>query len=89
MVQFLEEKVIQQVITFGQTESQIPFKQFRLPDEFEKDFKNFPHGSMICELRTEKKRYTIVPGSLHSKSKTNVRWEKFEEIREYQGKLTL
>jgi len=69
--------------------NQIPFKQFSLPDEFEKDFKDFPHGSMICELRTEKKRYTIVPGSLHSKSKTNVRWEKFEEIREYQGNLSI
>jgi hypothetical protein len=69
--------------------NQIPFKQFNLPNEFEKDFKDFPHGSMICELRTEKKRYTIVPGSLHSKSKTNVRWEKFEEIREYQGNLSI
>lgn len=69
--------------------NQIPFKQFKLPDEFEKDFRNFPHGSMICELRTEKKRYTIVPGSLHSKSKTKVRWEKFEEIREYQGNLSI
>ena len=69
--------------------SKIPFTQFKLADEFEKDFKNFPHGSMICELRTEKKRYTIVPGSLHSKSKTNVRWEKFEEIREYQGNLLI
>jgi len=69
--------------------NQIAFKQFKLPDEFEKDFKDFPHGSMICELRTEKKRYTIVPGSLHSKSKTNVRWEKYEEIREYQGNLLI
>ena len=69
--------------------NQIPFKQFKLPDEFEKDYEAFPHGSMICELRTEKKRYTIVPGSLHSKSKTNVRWEKFEEIREYQGNLSI
>ena len=69
--------------------SQIPFKQFKLPDEFEKDYEAFPHGSMICELRTEKKRYTIVPGSLHSKSKTNVRWEKFDEIREYQGNLSI
>ena len=69
--------------------SGIPFKQFNLPTEFEKDYKDFPHGSMICELRTEKKRYTIVPGSLHSKSKTNVRWEKFEEIREYQGNLLI
>jgi len=69
--------------------NQIPFKQFKLPDEFAKDYEAFPHGSMICELRTEKKRYTIVPGSLHSKSKTNVRWEKFEEIREYQGNLSI
>lgn len=67
----------------------VPFKQFSLPDEFEKDYKGFPHGAMICELRTERKRYTIVPGSLHSKSKTNVRWEKFQEIREYQGNLLL
>ena len=69
--------------------SKIPFKQFKLPDEFEKDYRNFPHGSMVCELRTEKKRYTIVPGSLHCKSKTKVRWEKFEEIREYQGNLLM
>jgi len=69
--------------------NQTPFKQFKLPDEFAKDYEAFPHGSMICELRTEKKRYTIVPGSLHSKSKTNVRWEKFEEIREYQGNLSI
>jgi hypothetical protein len=67
----------------------IPFKQFSLPEEFKRDYKDFPHGAMICELRTERKRYTIVPGSLHSKSKTNVRWEKFEEIREYQGNLLL
>jgi hypothetical protein len=41
--------------------TKIPFKQFSLPDEFEKDYKDFPHGAMICELRTERKRYTIVP----------------------------
>ena len=69
--------------------NKIPFKQFKLPEEFEKDYKNFPHGSMVCELRTERRRYTIVPESLHCKSKTNVRWEKFEEIREYQGNLLI
>ena len=69
--------------------NKIPFKQFSLPDEFEKDYKNFDHGAMICELRTERRRYTIVPGSLHSKSKTNVRWEKYQEIREYEGNLSL
>ena len=69
--------------------NKIPFKQFKLPEEFEKDYKNFPHGSMVCELRTERRRYTIVPESLHCKSKTNVKWEKFEEIREYQGNLLI
>ena len=69
--------------------NETPFKQFSLPDEFERDYKDFPHGAMLCELRTEKKRYTIVPGSLHSKSKTNVKWEKYESIREYQGNLLL
>tara|TARA_R100000541_G_scaffold58824_1_gene70776 strand:+ start:127 stop:1578 length:1452 start_codon:yes stop_codon:yes gene_type:complete len=69
--------------------NKIPFKQFKLPEEFEKDYKNFPHGSMVCELRTERRRYTIVPESLHCKSKTNVKWEKFEEIREYQGNLLM
>ena len=44
---------------------------------------------MLCEFRTERRRYTIVPGSLHSKSKTNVRWEKYQEIREYEGNLSL
>ena len=69
--------------------NKIPFKQFKLPEEFEKDYKNFPHGSMVCELRTERRRYTIVPESVHCKSKTNVKWEKFEEIREYQGNLLM
>ena len=68
---------------------EIPFKQFSLPDEFEKEYKDFPHGAMICELRTERKRYTIVPNSLHSRSKTNVKWEKYQEIREYEGNLLL
>ena len=74
---------------FWSNKNKIPFKQFSLPDEFEKDFKNFGHGAMICELRTGRGRYTIVPGSLHSKSKTNVRWEKYQEIREYGGNLSL
>lgn len=67
----------------------IPFKQFSLPEEFQRDYKDFPHGAMLCELRTERKRYTIVPESLHSKSKTNVKWEKFESIKEYDGNLSL
>ena len=74
---------------FWSNKNKIPFKQFSLPDEFEKDFKNFGHGAMICELRTGRGRYTIVPESLHSKSKTNVRWEKYQEIREYEGNLSL
>ena len=57
--------------------NKIPFKQFSLPEEFQRDYKDFPHGAMLCELRTERKRYTIVPESLNSKSKTNVKGEKF------------
>ena len=74
---------------FWSNKNKIPFKQFSLPDEFEKDFKNFGHGAMICELRTGRGRYTIVPESLHSKSKTNVKWEKYQEIKEYEGNLSL
>jgi hypothetical protein len=70
-------------------ENKIPFKQFRLPEEFEKDYKDFPHGAMLCELRTENTRYTIVPGSLHSKSKTNVEWETYEGIKQYNGNLSI
>ena len=69
--------------------NKIPFKQFSLPEEFQRDYKDFPHGAMLCELRTERKRYTIVPESLHSKSKTNVKWEKFESIKQYDGNLSL
>ena len=68
-------------------DNKTPFKQFRLPDEFEKDYKDYPHGAMLCELRTEKERYTIVPGSLHSKSKTNVEWETYDGIKPYNGNL--
>ncbi len=68
-------------------ENDIPFKQFRLPDEFEKDYKNYPHGAMLCELRAEKERYTIVPESLHNKSKTNVEWETYDGIKPYSGNL--
>tara|TARA_Y100000114_G_scaffold153129_1_gene172554 strand:+ start:224 stop:1681 length:1458 start_codon:yes stop_codon:yes gene_type:complete len=68
-------------------ETKLPFKQFRLPDEFKEDYKDYPHGGMLCELRAEKERYTIVPGSLHSKSKTNVQWETYEGIKPYKGNL--
>ena len=52
-------------------ENKIPFKQFRLPEEFEKDYKDFPHGS------------------LHNKSKTNVEWETYEGIKQYNGNLSI
>ena len=42
---------------------------------------------MLCELRAEKERYTIVPESLHNKSKTNVEWETYEGIKPYNGNL--
>ena len=46
----------------------INFKQFELPKELEIYCKDFPHGSMLCEIRNGSGHYTIVPGSKHSKA---------------------
>ena len=65
----------------------LTFKQFILPSELKDYCKNLPHGTTLCEIRTEAKHYTIVPGSKHSKANENVRWEKYEGINEYPGNL--
>ena len=65
----------------------LTFKQFILPSELKDHCKNLPHGTTLCEIRTEGKHYTIVPGSKHSKANENVRWEKYEGINEYPGNL--
>ena len=63
------------------------FKQFVLPKDLEKYFKDFPHGATICEIRHESKSYTIVPESKHSKAQELVKWERYNGITEYAGDL--
>jgi len=65
----------------------LTFKQFILPSELENHCKNLPHGTTLCEIRTEAKHYTIVPESKHSKANENVRWEKYIGFTEYPGDL--
>ena len=68
---------------------ELKFKQFSLPKEFEKNSncQNLPHGLMLCEIRHGETRYTIVPGSQHSKANEVVRWERFGGFNEYPGDL--
>jgi len=67
----------------------LKFKQFSLPKEFEKNSncQNLPHGLMLCEIRHGETRYTIVPGSQHSKANEVVKWERFGGFNEYPGDL--
>ena len=66
---------------------EIEFTQYKLPGELKEKFKNLPHGSMLCELRHGHDRYTIVPGSKHSKADENVRWERYAGLNGYTGDL--
>ena len=65
----------------------LKFKQFSLPKDFEKHCENLPHGLMLCEIRSGNDRYTIVPGSKHSKANENVRWERYGGFNTYPGNL--
>ena len=65
----------------------LTFKQFILPAELNEYCKIFPHGSTLCEIRTDAKHYTIVPGSMHSKAPEIVKWEKYSSLTEYPGNL--
>jgi len=66
---------------------QLTFKQFILPAELKEYCKIFPHKNTLCEIRTDIKHYTIVPGSLHSKDPEIVKWEKYNSLTEYPGNL--
>ena len=67
----------------------LDFIQFVLPSELKDYCKNSDHGTTLCEIRTGEKRYTIVPGSLHSKDPEYVRWERYTGIKEYKGNLNV
>jgi len=66
---------------------EIEFTQFKLPSELKSTFENLPHGAMLCELRHGHDKYTIVPGSKHSKADEYVKWEKYAGLNEYTGDL--
>ena len=59
-------------------QGKLEFKQFILPSELKDHCKNLPHGTTLCEIRTDAKHYTIVPESKHSKANENVRWETYK-----------
>ena len=68
-------------------QGKLEFKQFILPSELKDHCKNLPHGTTLCEIRTDTKHYTIVPESKHSKANENVRWETYKGFNEYPGDL--
>ena len=60
---------------------------FSLPKDLIKYYENAPHGATLCEIRSGRPYYTIVPGSLHSKNPEHVQWEHYTNIKEYSGDL--
>ena len=65
------------------------FIQYILPKSFEKNFKKFPHGATLCELRSGKERYTIVPESPYDDNGETVEWSNYNEIHEYNGNIVV
>ena len=62
-------------------------QKFSLPKDLERYVAHAAHGQCLCEIRSTETCYTIVPGSLHSKHREHVRWEKYEGFNEYVGDL--
>jgi len=63
------------------------FIQYILPKSFEKNFEKFPHGATLCELRSGKERYTIVPESPYDDNGEMVEWSSYTKIHEYSGNI--
>jgi len=63
------------------------FTQYILPKSFEKNFEKFPHGATLCELRSGKERYTIVPESPYDDNGEIVEWSHYNNIHEYSGNI--
>ena len=70
---------------FSNDDDSLKSFKFMFPKEFESYYKNFPHGSCICEIRTGKGFQSIVPGSKINNE--DVRWNKFSGINPYAGHL--
>jgi hypothetical protein len=62
-------------------------QKFSLPNELKRYVEHAIHGQCLCEIRSTETCYTIVPGSLHSKHREHVRWEKYGGFNEYVGDL--
>ncbi len=67
--------------------ARLPAQKFSLPKDLERYVEHAVHGQCLCEIRSTETCYTIVPGSLHSKHREHVRWEKYEGFKEYPGDL--
>ena len=63
------------------------FIQYILPKSFEKYFDKFGHGATLCELRSGKERYTIVPESPYDDNGETVEWSHYNNIHEYSGNV--
>lgn len=70
---------------FSNDDDSLKSFKFMFPKEFESYYKNFPHGSCICEIRTGKGFQSIVPGSKINNE--DVKWNKFTGINPYTGHL--
>ena len=62
-------------------------QKFSLPNDLKRYVEHAAHGQCLCEIRSTETCYTIVPGSLHSKHREHVRWEKYAGFNEYVGDL--
>jgi hypothetical protein len=65
----------------------LPAQKFSLPKDLERYVAHAAHGQCLCEIRSTETCYTIVPGSLHSKHRELVRWEKYTGFNKYVGDL--
>ena len=63
------------------------FIQYILPICFERNFKKYPHGATLCELRSGKERYTVVPESPYDDNGEIVKWDKYTNIHDYTGNI--
>ena len=63
------------------------FIQYVLPSNFEKWYKNFPKGAVLCELRSGKERYSVVPESPYDSNGETIKWEEYEDIYSYNGNI--
>ena len=70
-------------------EGSCKFTQYILPKSFEKNFEKFEKGAVLCELRSGKERYTIVPESPYDDGGEIVEWANYTNIHKYSGNIKI